>query len=72
MCVQYVPKPSLYLAVLISIERFTEENSQTLLLPRLMLQRPRIRNDEILMICLVFFVTIRYKQKLIHLSVTLL
>ena len=42
MSVQYVPKLILIPAILTSIERFTDENSS--FLPRLLLQRPRIRN----------------------------
>ena len=41
MCVQYVEKPSLILAILPAIEIFIEENNQTL--PRLLLQRRRSR-----------------------------
>ncbi len=47
MCVQCVAKPSLIQVILPSTERFIEENSQTQLQPRLLLQRPRMSNFEI-------------------------
>ena len=44
LCVSFVTKPSLNQAILTNIERFMEENGQTLLPPWLLLQRPRIKN----------------------------
>ena len=79
MCVRCVANPSIHPAVLTDIERFIEENSQTLLQPRLLLQRPGIRNVLIFRICCIryinvnqhFFVELLYKYKHIHISVTL-
>ena len=64
MCVQCVAKPSLIPAVYTIIEIFIEENSQTLLLPRLLpqllLQQPRIRNVKIFeIICISYIHVIR-------------
>ena len=43
MFVQFVTKPFLDPIILKRIERFTQENNQTLLLPRLLFQRRRTR-----------------------------
>ena len=56
MCVKCVKRPSLLHAALTGIERFIEENSQTLLQPRLLLQQTRIRNVAIYGIfCISYF-----------------
>ena len=47
MCVQCVAKRFLIPAVLTIIEIFIEDNSQTLFLPRLLLQQPTLRNVEL-------------------------
>ena len=47
MCVQCVAKRSLIPEVLTVIEIFIEEDSQTLLLSQILLQRPNIRKVEI-------------------------
>ena len=47
MCVQCVGKSSRTPAIFTIIEKFIEENNQTLLPPWLLLERIRIRNDEI-------------------------
>ena len=49
--VQYVIKPSLIPVTITSIERFTEEINQTLLQPRLLLNRPGIKHNEKLENC---------------------
>ena len=56
MYVQCVPKPSLIPAVLTSIERFIEENSQTLLPAWLLLHRTKIRNVEVFKICCISYI----------------
>ena len=61
MCVQCVTKPSILPATLTNIERIIEENSQTLLQPRLLLQRPRIRN---IAICGIFCISYINKHAL--------
>ena len=58
MRVQYVPKPSLIPPVLPIIERFMEENNQTLLPPRLLLQRTRIRNVALCGICCISYIIV--------------
>ena len=69
MCVQCVAKPSQIPAALTNIERFTEENSQTMLPPRLLLQRPMIRNVTIfgfaafVTVLLINIVFLKYKTK---------
>ena len=56
MCVQCVAKPSLVPAVLTVIEIFIEENSQTVLLPRLLLQEPSNRNVELFEIICISYI----------------
>ena len=56
MCVQCVAKRSLSPAILTVIEIIIEENSQTLLLPWLLLQQPKISIIEIFYIICIDYI----------------